>query len=84
MFNLEIIVIEYQKARLEANLLGIFTKIQLGADEDVVGGAMVSDFRPPLGLDVREGSRRDDGEADEEDVGLGVRQRTKAIIVLLA
>ena len=37
-----------------------------------------------LGLDVIEGRRADDGEADEEDVGLGVGQGPKPIIVLLA
>jgi hypothetical protein len=37
-----------------------------------------------LGLDVLEGRRRDEGEADEEDVGLRVGQRTKTVVILLS
>lgn len=37
-----------------------------------------------LGLYVVEGRRADDGEADQKDVSLGIRQRPKSIIVFLA
>lgn len=37
-----------------------------------------------LGLDVLEGGRRDERKADEEDVGLGVGERTKTIIIFLS
>lgn len=37
-----------------------------------------------LGLDVLEGRRGDEREADKEDVGLGVREGTKTIIILLS
>lgn len=37
-----------------------------------------------LGLDVIEGRRADDGEADKEDIGLGVGQRSEPVIILLA
>lgn len=41
-------------------------------------------FCPHLCLDVLERRRADEGEADEENVGLGVRERAKTIIVLLS
>lgn len=43
----------------------------------------MSDLRDPLGRDVVEGGWRDDGEADEEDVRLRIRQRTEPVVVLL-
>lgn len=45
--------------------------------------AVVVDFGEPLLADVLKGSRRDDGEADEEDIGLRVRERTETVIILL-
>jgi len=36
-----------------------------------------------LAADVLEGGRVDEGEADEEDVGVWVAQRTQAVIILL-
>jgi len=44
---------------------------------------VVLNFRGPLGLNVLKRVGRDDGEADEEDIGLGVAQRTETIVVLL-
>ena len=41
------------------------------------------DFRDPFLPDVFEGVRRDDAEADEEDVSLRVGQRTQTIVILL-
>lgn len=37
-----------------------------------------------LGLDVVEGGRADDGEADEENVGLGIRKGSQSVVVFLA
>lgn len=37
-----------------------------------------------LGLDVLKGRRADQGEADQEDVGLGVGQRAETIVILLS
>lgn len=37
-----------------------------------------------LGLHVVKGRWRDDGEADQKDVSLGVRKRTKTVVVFLA
>lgn len=36
-----------------------------------------------LGANVVKGRRADDGEADEEDVGLGIGQRAKSLVILL-
>ena len=44
---------------------------------------MVSYLGYPLGGDVVEGDGGDDGVAENEDVGLGVGERTQAIVVLL-
>ena len=44
---------------------------------------MVLDLRAPLGRHILEGGGADDGEADEEDVSLRIRQRSQAIVVLL-
>ncbi len=61
------------------------TQVRLGADEDDrhVRGVVLN-FRHPLAEHVLVRRRRDDGEADEEDLGAGVRQRAQTIIVLLA
>ena len=37
-----------------------------------------------LGLDVVERRRADEREADEEDVGLGVRKRAQSVVILLS
>jgi len=41
-------------------------------------------FLSYLGSDVIERGRADDGEADEEDVALRVRERSKAVIIFLS
>lgn len=41
------------------------------------------DFGEPFLADVFKGSRRRDGKADEEDIGLGIRQGTQSIVILL-
>jgi hypothetical protein len=54
-------------------LLLRWAQIELGTDNQARDArAVVVDFGEPLFADVLKGSRRDDGEADEEDVGLGV------------
>ena len=54
-------------------LLLRWAQIELGTDNQAGdAGAVVVDFGEPLLADVLEGSGRDDGEADEEDIGLGV------------
>lgn len=66
------------------NSLSIVAQIKLGADEnDRSVGTVMRDLGVPLGAHVLERRRRDDREADEEDVGLGVGERTQAIVVLL-
>lgn len=37
-----------------------------------------------LGSDVVKGGRADDGEADEEDVGLGVREGSEPVVIFLS
>lgn len=37
-----------------------------------------------LGLDVIKGRRANDGETDEENIGLGVGQRSESVVILLA
>ena len=64
---------------------GIVAEVDLGADEnDGSVGAVVRHLGVPLGANVLEGRRVDDGEADEEDVRLRVGEGAKAVIVLLA
>jgi len=63
----------------------VLSQIQLGSNnEDGHIGAMVVDFRVPLGLDVLEGGRRDNGEARQEHVGLRVGQRSQTIVIFLS
>lgn len=45
---------------------------------------MVVYLRKPLFSHVFEGGGRCDGEADEEDVGLGVGEGSEAVVVFLA
>lgn len=64
---------------------GVFSQIELGADEDNGDvGRVVVNLGVPLGLDVVKRRRADDGEADEEDVGLGVRQRPQPVVIFLS
>jgi len=68
-------------------LLGVVVvaEIELSADKDDGDlGAVVADLRVPLGGDVLKGRRGDDAEADKEDVGLRVAQRTQTVVVLLS
>lgn len=61
------------------------TEVAFGSNEnDGHTRGMVLDFRKPLALDVLKRGRRYHGEADEENVGLRVRQRTQTVVVLLS
>lgn len=42
------------------------------------------DFREPFLANVLKGGWRGNGEADKEDVSLGVRERSKAIVIFLS
>lgn len=71
---------------LSQTFLGAFViaKIELGSDQDNGNtGCVMLNLGVPLGLYVVKRRRADDGEADEEDVGLGVRERTKTVVILL-
>jgi len=65
--------------------LGIVAQIQLGADKDDwdVRG-MMRDLGVPLGENIVERGGADDRETDQEDVRLGVGERTETIIILLS
>lgn len=41
------------------------------------------DLREPFRFDVVEGGRADDGEADQEDVGLGIGEGSESVIIFL-
>jgi len=65
--------------------LWVVTQIALGANQDD-GHArgMVLNLGPPFRLDVVERSGADDGEANQEDIRLRVREGTQSVIILLA
>ena len=67
------------------NGLGVVAKIHLAANKDD-GKALaeVKNLGNPLLLDVVERVWRVDGETDQNDVGVGVRQRTETVIIFLA
>jgi hypothetical protein len=59
-------------------------KVLLAADEDDgQARAKVVDLGDPLFLDVVEGVGRVDGEADEDDVRVGVGERPQSVIIFL-
>ena len=69
---------------LVVTLLLRWAQIELGTHNQARDArAVVVDFGEPLLADVLKGSRRDDGEADEEDIGLRVRERTETVVILL-
>jgi hypothetical protein len=41
-------------------------------------------FREPFLSDVLEGGRGGDGEADKEDIGLGIREWTQTVVIFLS
>lgn len=82
------ILLPHGRHLLLAQLLahaGIIAQIGLGADDEARHArAVVVHLGEPLFPDVLEGGGRGDGEADEEDVGLGVRERAQAVVILLS
>lgn len=63
---------------ISGNHCGALVQIDLGHVVDRISG------RKHLSLDVVERGRADDGEADKEDVGLGVRQGAKSVVIFLS
>lgn len=62
----------------------IVTQIGLGSDQDQRNSRSVMlDFGKPLGFHVVKRRGGNNGKADKKDIGLWVRQRTKAIIIFL-
>lgn len=65
-------------------LLLRWAQIELGTDNQARDTrAVVVDFGEPLLAYVLEGSRRDDGETDEEDIGLRVGERAETVVIFL-
>lgn len=63
---------------------GVVSQIDLGADDEAGdAGAVVVDLGEPLLADVLEGGGGGDAEANEEDVGLWVRQRSQSVVIFL-
>lgn len=63
----------------------VVAQIGLGTDDQAGNtGAVVVDFGEPFLANVLKGRGGGDGEADQEDIGLGVRQRAKTIVILLS
>lgn len=63
----------------------VISQIRLGPDDQARNtGAVVVDFREPFFPHVLKRGRRGHREADEENVGLRVGQRTQAIVILLS
>jgi hypothetical protein len=63
----------------------VLAQIDLGADNQARHArAVVMHLGEPLLADVLERGGRRHGEADEEDIGLGIRERAQAIVVFLS
>jgi hypothetical protein len=66
------------------NHLSVVAEIDLASNEnDGETLAEVKDFGNPLLLDVVKRVRGIDGEANQDDVGVGVRERAKTVVVFL-
>lgn len=64
---------------------GVVAQVDLSSDDEARNArAVVVHLGEPLFLDVLERGGRGDAEADEEDVGLRVRERTQPVVVLLS
>lgn len=67
-----------------ADGVGVRFEVLLGPDQDHGGSrTMSSDFREPLGGNILEGGRGDEGEAKEEDIGLRIGEGAQTVVVLL-
>jgi len=63
----------------------VLSQVELRTNEDNWDGrSMVVNLGEPLCANVVKRRRRNDGEADQEDISLGVRERTQSIIILLS
>ena len=63
---------------------GIASQIELSAHKDLRNfRAEVNHFRIPLAGDVLKGHRVGDGEAHQENIGVGIAQGSKSVIFLL-
>lgn len=79
LYNLHPLPLEF----LDNILIG--TQIDLSANNQAGdAGAVVVDLGEPLLADVLKRGGRCDGEADEKDIGLGVRKRTQTVVILLS
>ena len=73
-----------RRAGAGAHRARVASQVELRADEDHRHvGAVMLELGVPLLLHVLEGRARDEGEGDEEDVGLRVRERTQPVVILL-
>jgi len=64
--------------------VAVLTQIELGAREDDGGvSSVVRNLGIPLGANVVERGRVHQREADEENVGLRVRQRSETVVIFL-
>ncbi len=63
---------------------GVEYSISLCSASSCLAGPQSHRGTAHLSLDVVERGRADDGEADQEHVGLGVRERSQPVVVLLA
>ena len=64
--------------------LRVIAKIDLGTDDKAGhSGAMVVDFGEPFLADVLEGGGGGNAKTDKEDIGLGIRERTEAVVIFL-
>lgn len=62
----------------------VISQIRLGTHNQAWHtGAVMVNFGKPLFADVLERGRRGDGETDEEDIGLGVGERTQPVVIFL-
>jgi len=74
----------FQSTQLDNGLL-IGSQVRLVADHhDRDIGAEVTHLRPPFLRDVRQTVWIVDGEADEDNVGVRVGQRSQSVVVLLS
>ena len=72
------------RGRARAHRARVASQVELRADEDHRHvGAVMLELGVPLLLHVLEGRARDEGEGDEDDVGLRVRERTQPGGILL-
>jgi len=62
----------------------VVSQIELSSNEDLWDvGAVVSDFWDPLGANVFERIWGDQGETNDEDLGLWVGERSETIVIFL-